>query len=136
MNCLVATKTRLAVTPVKPDSKIRWWQKFGHRRKWKLTEPLEFELCGHDMVIPVDFEFDFASCPRVFMIFLTDEAVRSAASAVHDYLYKIGYSKRMADAAFRDLMDSEELRRFDSLVMWLAVVIGGWPAYNAHRRAE
>jgi len=70
------------------------------------------------------------------MIFLMDESIRSSASCVHDYLYKIGYSKRMADAAFRDLMDCEEIPRFDAFVMWQAVVIAGRSAYKSHRKND
>jgi len=102
---------------------------------WVMCSPLIYksDLMG-TIEVPVGFESDFASVPRLPIIYslFGDRAHREAV--LHDYLYRIDskpyatYSQ--ANEVFYEAM---ELRGKSWIVrhcMWAGVVLGGWTAYH------
>jgi hypothetical protein len=84
--------------------------------------------------IPAGFDTDFASVPRVPIIFwLTGDTSRKAA-VVHDWLYRTQtVSRHVADAVLFEASDNEPLWR--RVVMWAGVRAFGWVAWRANRRS-
>lgn len=105
---------------------------------WELDFALIYEsdILG-EIIVPAGFQTDFASVPRLPIIYslFGDKAHREAV--LHDYLYRIDsvpqatYSQ--ANEVFYEAM---ELRGKGWIVrhcMWLGVVLGGWTAYHKLR---
>ena len=122
-------------------------------RIWLVTKPLIYysELLGQLITVPPwfetkepdpsedysFFETDFASVPRVPVIYLAwgDRAHREAV--LHDYLYRIDskpivtYSQ--ANNVFLEAMKSTGKPWYISYGMYYGVVLGGWGSYHKRR---
>lgn len=103
---------------------------------WRLTAPVVVRIGDWRIEVPSGFEFDFASCPRFLGVFLDQQALFGLAPCVHDWLYKVGAPKLVADALFRVLLEFEKVPKWQAWVMEIAVRYGGGAAYRAHRRRE
>jgi hypothetical protein len=119
----------------------------GDDQIWILGQPLVVVFGSSELVafgtgdrvtVPAGFTTDGASIPG-FARWLTgwepwDEPQRLPA-IVHDWLYtQSGVSRHRADLAFRSLLHIEGAGRFKTEIMYVAVVIGGWPAYRTDQR--
>lgn len=112
---------------------------------WILDSTLIYEsdLLGK-IVVPMQFETDFASVPRVpiFYMLFGDRAHREAV--IHDYLYrkdaqtrKYPYiSREKADAVFLEAMENRKKPIFVRWSMYLGVRLGGWTAYHKHKVSD
>lgn len=100
--------------------------------QWRLLAPLHYEsaVAGRIIQVPIGFETDFASVPRLpFMFWLLGDRGHAAA-VVHDWLYRTELvSRSMADAVFREALESE-VGFLSRWAMWAGVRIGGWAAYG------
>lgn len=114
--------------------------------------PLEFEEVGtgdlvrltaplvwNDIVIPEGFLTDFYSVRCVGKLIVprrkdTEEARKKLApSVLHDYGFVVQeHSRAEVDAMFLEAM--KEANVFFDKTIWLAVRIGGWPAWNKNKR--
>lgn len=85
--------------------------------------------------VPEGWWFDGASVPRMFWNIIgkpTDRKFRIPA-LVHDYLYGERWHRELADAAFRDLLEQENVWCAKATIMWAAVRIGGHAYYAADK---
>lgn len=104
-------------------------------RVWLTKEPLIYEsdLLGR-IEVPVGFETDFASVPRVPFIYelFGDKAHREAV--IHDYLYRIDSAPQATYSQANEVFyEAMQIRGKGWIVrhgMWLGVVLGGWTAYH------
>lgn len=103
----------LIVTPLETRS---YW--------WKIVKPFEYhvgEYPSPDMVvtIPVGFETNFASVPRVFWSILPPWGRYAKAAVVHDYLYRhqVG-TRKEADDIFLEAMRVLSVPRRTRYVMY------------------
>ncbi len=102
--------------------------------RWKLLQPLIYVSAIPEVwyvSVPTGFDTDFASVPRLPLMFwlLGDRA--DYASTVHDYLYRIGrVSRRLADATFYEACRAEGVDLPSSFMFWLGVRVGGWTRYS------
>ena len=113
--------------------------KSGTDNVWIVDEPLKYysELLGQLIVIPLWFETDFASVPRVPFAYAAwgDRAHREAV--LHDYLYRIDskpivtYSQ--ANNVFLEAMKATGKPWRIYYPMYWGVVLGGWTAYHKKR---
>ena len=111
-------------------------RKLGKRR-WMLLAPLEYEspLWRAVLMVPAGFSTDFASVPRLPLMFLIagDRAHRPAV--LHDFLYGIhlpGMGKAMADLIFKEAMDAEyEDAPWRRWLMYRAVQVAAHAAWAA-----
>jgi hypothetical protein len=103
---------------------------------WTLDTALVYEsdLLKAVITVPMGFQTDFASVPRVPIVygFFGDRAHRE--SVIHDYLYRIDsnpiVSRKQADDVFYEAM---KLRGKSFLVrwcMWFGVRLGGWTGFH------
>lgn len=134
--------TELNATPLRTDK--TWWRFWVHRQKWRLNSDLVFYSAKFSLLItvPKGFVTDFASVPRVPIVFTLTGDTAHRAATIHDFLYsvkgKIGGSRKIilsrkeCDAIFYEAMrtfsadnmgdDEPEWRR---IIMWLSVRIWG-----------
>jgi hypothetical protein len=118
---------------------------------WILGQPMQVTVHddnGHcDFLVPEGFTTDGASIPWMVQSILGwgkwDEPQRWAAIA-HDYLYcyqslgmlapKGDNHRRWCDKVFCALLRSEHANPLMWGPMYLAVRVGGWPAYNNNQK--
>jgi len=103
--------------------------------KWKIVNPLVY---GSDMVgfivVPEGFITDFASVPRIPIIYAMVGNCSHRAAVIHDYLYRIGaepdVTRKIADDVFYEAMGVKNIPRWRKWMMWAGVRIGGHGAYK------
>lgn len=106
---------------------------------WELDTPLVYEsdLLKCTLTVPKGFQTDFASVPRIPVVywFFGDRAHRE--SVLHDYLYRIDsepvvtYNK--ANGVFYEAMELRGKSAFVRYPMWWGVTCGGFGSYHKRR---
>ena len=122
--------TPLIVSPML-DGK-RWWLQvqFTYERWCKRSRDR--------ITVPNYFVFDFASIPKLLMLFLPMWAKFNKASVLHDYLYRygaiLGITRYWADYVFYEAMlvafRKHRSGKIIAYMEWLAVRLFGWLAYR------
>lgn len=101
--------------------------------KWMLVSPLLYEsdVANAIIKVPTAFETDFASVPRVPIIFDIMGDLAHAAAVLHDYLYATGeVSRRLADAVLREAVIVSGLAPWRAWIMYFAVRTFGASRYR------
>jgi hypothetical protein len=102
--------------------------------RWVLVQPLAYESddAKRTITVPVGFQTDLASVPRMPVIYWLAGDTSSAAAVVHDYLYSTGLVPRaLADAVLREASMVTGVPRWRRWIMWAGVRIGGARHYTA-----
>ena len=105
---------------------------------FQLTAPLIYvsDILGL-IEVPEAFQTDFASVPRVPIVYALFGNRAHYESVLHDYLYRINsvplatYSQ--ANNVFFEAMVVREKSWFIRYGMYNGVVLGGWTAYHKRR---
>lgn len=95
---------------------------------WVLDADLVYfsELVGEKITVPKGFTTDFASVPRVPVIYLLYANRGRRAAAVHDFLYRTGaFDRATCDAIFREALIADGESFAIAWAMWSGVRIGG-----------
>jgi hypothetical protein len=74
---------------------------------WQLTHPLVYrsDLLGRTLTVPGDFQTDFASVPRLPVVYLAAGGRGDRAAVVHDWLYSTQCVDRStADKVLREAL--------------------------------
>ena len=79
------------------------------RNKWKNLEEFEYHIGEYPskevIVVPVGFETDFASVPRIFWPYISPIDLHAKAAIVHDYCYYYGlYDRKRCDEIFLEAL--------------------------------
>lgn len=101
--------------------------------KWMLVSPLLYEsdVAGKIIKVPIAFETDFASVPRVPIIFDLMGDLAHAAAVLHDYLYATGeVSRATADAVLKEAAIVSGIPKWKAWLMYLAVRTFGASRYS------
>lgn len=96
--------------------------------RWVLTLPLIYQsdLASAAFTVPAGFTTDFASVPRIPLIFEAVGDIAHTAAALHDWLYTAQpVTRAMADAMFREAAVTSGVSAWRAWVMWAGVRIGG-----------
>lgn len=104
------------------------------RTRWRLARELVYRssFCG-DIVVPRGFVTDFASVPRMPIVFSLFGNRGHAAAVVHDWLYQthpVGVRKVDADYVFREALVEEGVKPWRAEAMYLAVKFCGGSAWT------
>lgn len=107
-------------------------------KNWKLLEELRYRTPRGDLIrIPKRFICDLASIPRLFRIFIGVNGKHRQAAIVHDWLYyKKGhaalrqFTREECDQIFYDAMIDCDVSEWKAYLMWAAVRLGGWIAWQ------
>jgi len=99
--------------------------------KWRLVQDLVYEsdIAG-TITVPAGFECDFASVPRIPVVFMLcgDEAHKPAV--IHDYLYRYAVtSRKIADKVFEEAMKVCGIWAWRRKMMFWGVRIFGGACY-------
>lgn len=114
-----------------------------------ITVPQEFEAMSEDLLkdarrdeeieayLEKYFETDFASVPRVPLVYDAFGDRAHYESVIHDYLYCINskpvVSRKMADDIFLEAMTLRGKGCFVRYAMYSGVRLGGWTAYHKRK---
>lgn len=104
-------------------------------RRWRVESPLRYAMTnGKAVTVPVGFETDGTSVPRVLWTFLPTFGRHSRASVVHDYLCDrikagspnpLAKTRAEADRVFFEALRDCGVNVIWRSVMWAAVRVGG-----------
>jgi hypothetical protein len=116
---------------------------------WELIADLEYRSRILSYVcIRKGFTTDKASVPRLPFVYWTVGARGDGPAVIHDFLYQgkchrgVKVSRRTADAVFYEALGAEMPWGYPAepgwaqTLMWLGVRVGGWWAWQGHRRAK
>ena len=143
--------------PIETRGKGFWGRLFTwffSTRKWRVAEDyVHSRPGGLNILIPKGFEFDGASIPRPLWMFLSPVGLCLIQGLIHDYGYYYdrmliitdedgifshaeGAGQKYWDQTFRVIgREVNGMVIINDLAYW-ALRIGGWMAWNAHRKRE
>lgn len=101
---------------------------------WRLIKPLIFESEKYGRIeVPVGFRSDFASVPRLPLIYSLFGNTSHNAAVIHDWLYsgQVEISRKAADKVFVEAMKSKNQSKWRRFPMFWAVrLFGGFAFYK------
>jgi hypothetical protein len=94
---------------------------------WMVMSPLVIETdYGQTISVPAGFITDFASVPRLPMVYTLFGDTAHEAAVVHDYLYSVeAFPRASADSIFLSAMKATSVAAWRRYPMFLAVRIFG-----------
>ena len=101
-------------------------------KTWEIKSSLEYrsKILNYVIHVPIGFVTDFASVPRLPLIYLVAGGVADCPATIHDFLYqKHECSKSKADRVFLEAMKVIKIHFLKRQIMYWAVVLFGWTAY-------
>ena len=105
-----------------------WW-----RNTWELTAPLRYYSNIVDEVIEASlgFRLDFASVPRIPIIWWIYGGIMQRPAAIHDWIYRVKlYPRRTGDLVFREAVGVDGGGPVICNSMYAGVRLGGHWAYG------
>jgi len=100
---------------------------------WKLTDRLRYQssYLGETICVPNGFVTDFASVPRVPVLYWLWGSRADRPSVIHDYLYRMAeVSRSDADYVFYESMRADGCATWKAYPMYVGVWAGGWASYG------
>lgn len=111
------------------------------RPLWRLEKPLAFHSETLGLIqVPPEFVTDFSSVPRLPLMYLFFGNTATRPGVVHDWLYEKGriddgiITRVEADTVWNEASDADGQPRVRSRTMWIGIRVGGWVAWNRHRK--
>jgi hypothetical protein len=105
--------------------------------RWRLEVAYTYADDETAIAVPVGFELDLASVPRVFWPLIAPFELSIVAPLVHDFLYRSGgktatrtYMRAEADALFRRIMTAESVPKWRATLAYVAVRLFGRSAWR------
>lgn len=105
---------------------------------FKVDVPFGYQsvVCQKVIIVPANFETDFASVPRIGLIYAIYGNIGHMAALIHDYLYFTAmFPRSQADDTFLEALEVSGIPVWRRYPMWWGVRLGGWKAWNDHRKA-
>lgn len=99
------------------------------RGSWSVTEPLVYLTdSGVKYTVPTGFVTDFASVPRLPIVFLFFGDRANESATLHDYLYTKphdGLTRAQADSILKEASLSQGVSAWVAWALYLGVRVGG-----------
>lgn len=96
-------------------------------KKWKVLEDLIYESTYGTITVPAGFETDFASVPRIPVVFELVGSTGHAAATIHDYLYhNLNFTRNEADKVLLHALRETDEGLVRSYLMYFGVRAFGW----------
>lgn len=112
-------------------------------KTWVTRRDFGYEIgcegSGNVINVPIGFQTDFASVPRLFWVVFPRWGRYGNAAVIHDYCYwQQALSRRKADAVFFEAMGVLQVAWYQKYPLYWAVrTFGWWPWWrNRQRRAR
>jgi hypothetical protein len=104
-----------------------------------LLAPLLYhsDLLNALVFVPEGFVTDMASVPKLPLMWLLAGGTANEAAVIHDWLYTTHsvageeVTRSQADAVLREAIPASKDTHAPAFLMWLAVRLGGWLAWDA-----
>jgi hypothetical protein len=96
--------------------------------KWIVVQPLVYQsdVAKRTIMVPIGFQTDFASVPRLPLIYMLCGNTSNEAATIHDYLYSSHLVDReTADAVLREASAVTNVPAWRRWMMWAGVRVGG-----------
>lgn len=111
------------------------------KNKWKNIEQFEYHVGSYPseeiITVPVGFETDFASVPRIFWAYISPIDTHAKAAVIHDYCYATAcYNRKRSDELFLEGMVVLSVPPWKRVCMYYAVRWFSWYAWWNHRKRE
>lgn len=106
---------------------------------WRLMEPLIFKSEKYGLItVPVGFFSDFASTPRIPLIYSLFGNTSHNAAVIHDWLYSgnVKISRKAADEVFIEAMKSKNQPKWRRVPMFLAVRLFAGFAFHKKNKSK
>lgn len=105
------------------------------RGAWQLTDPLVYQsdAAGTTFTVPPGFTTDFASVPRIPLIYEATGDSAHMGAVIHDYLYTLvphPTDRAMADLVLREAAIVSGVPGWRAWMIWIGVRIGGASHWN------
>lgn len=100
---------------------------------WRILKPLVYDSDAAGLlVVPSDFETDFASVPRLPLAFLLAGDTCHKAAVVHDWLYTPPerFPRDLCDKVLREAAEASGVPFWRRWLVWAGVRIGGGGNYQ------
>ena len=102
---------------------------------WETVESFEYRVGAEDseevIIVPRGMTTDFASVPRIFWTILPPDGKYTAASIIHDYLYREKtYSRKRSDQIFLEGMEVLKVPSWKRYTMYYALRLFGFISWN------
>ena len=96
------------------------------------------EMGATVITVPAGFDTDFSSIPVALAWVLGDWRKYDLAGVVHDWLYRIGADRLVADRVWRRVARSGDFAvgPVRGFLGWAGLRVGGWVAYRNLRGVE
>jgi len=97
--------------------------------QWELLADLVYQsdVAAQTFTVPAGFITNFASVPRIPIVYELAGDTASNAATVHDYLYSTHIVTRsVADAVLREASDVTAVPDWRRQLMWAGVRVFGW----------
>ena len=107
--------------------------------EWEIYEDLTYQddKLKLKITVPKGSKTDFASIPRIFWPILPPVGRYSKAAVVHDYCYRHGlFTRKISDLVFLHAMEELKVPKWKRVVMYWAVRLFGWFAYQGKKSKE
>lgn len=105
---------------------------------WQLTEPFQASIDGKLLTVPAGFKTDFASVPRIGVIYAALGNKAHRAAVLHDWLYTVGGTdsdRAYADNVLRAGCIADGMNQVEAWDMWAAVRACGASHWNRKAQA-
>lgn len=105
------------------------------KHRWLLLRPLRYEHDGKLYVIPRGFITDFASVPRLPLVYSMAGDTGHRAAVLHDWLYRVQIcSRARADRLFRIALQDDGEPAWRAWMMWAGVRAGGFFVWRKYEK--
>lgn len=89
------------------------------------------------IVVPVGLKTDLGSIPQILQNIFPKDGLAVFAYILHDYLYKIGkYARSICDRILEEAMKFLGLGWLTRKAVREGLRVGGWKAWNEHRKND
>lgn len=106
-------------------------------RPWKVVGNHWFINDRYELLVPAGFRTDLASVPLWLLWFISPWGNHQRAAVFHDVAYREQKTSRIkADAEFYEMMTRDGVPSFKAYLMYLAVRMCGWAAWEDNRQAN
>ena len=108
----------------------------GGKYPFRVVTPLVLTIGNKSYEVPVGYQTDFASVPRIPFIYARYGGKANIPALWHDFIYDgcLGneFTRKQADDMFYELMVqfNDPCRWAQRYAMWLGVRLGGWRGWN------
>lgn len=110
------------------------------RSRWKLLDPLVYQaadIAGWVITVPAGTITDYASVPRLPILYTFFGDTLHMAAVIHDWAYSTQLmSRKMADSILYDAAKASKNPRWRAFIMWMGVRVFAIFVWHRYAKAK